>query len=68
MIDQVPHDTPIFDGRKGWQKISSLGFQVTKASECPALIQKQFRSWLVLHEATILTDFDEAEILIKPAA
>lgn len=65
---KVPHDTPIFDGRKAWQKISSLGFQVTKANECPVAIQKQFRSWLVLHEATICADFGEAEILIKPAA
>lgn len=62
---KIPHDTPIFDGRKAWQKISSLGFQVTKAQDCPMAIQKQFRSWLVLHELAIHADFGEVEILLQ---
>ena len=62
---KIPHDTPIFDGRKAWQKISSLGFRVTNASECPALIQDHFRAWAGIHAACLDIDFDQAEILIE---
>lgn len=64
----IPHDTPIFDGRKAWQKISSLGFKVAKAADCPAPIQAHFRTWLTLYRTTILADFNKAEILFSPAA
>lgn len=62
---KVPHDTPIFDGRKAWQRISSLGFQVTKARDCPSRIQEHFRSWLAIHENALHCSLDEAEILIE---
>ena len=62
---KIPHDTPIFDGRKAWQKISSLGFQVKRASECPVLIQDHFRAWAGTHAASLDIDFDHAEILIE---
>ena len=62
---KIPHDTPIFDGRKAWQKISSLGFLVRRASECPALIQDHFRAWAGTHAASLDIDFDQAEILIE---
>lgn len=61
---KIPHDTPIFDGRKAWQRITGLGFKLAKAPACPAPIQHHFRAWLTLHEATIQADFDEAEVLI----
>lgn len=61
---KIPHETSIFDGRKAWQKISSLGFQVTKASDCSAKIQNHFRSWLGVHAATLHVNVEEAEILI----
>jgi len=60
----VPHDTPIFDGRKAWQKISSLGFEVKNAADCPPGVQNQFRSWLDIHAAALKTDFNEAKILL----
>lgn len=63
---KIPHDTPIFDGRKAWQKISSLGFQVTKASNCPARVQEHFRSWLGRYQFALHADFNEAEILVDP--
>lgn len=66
--DAIPHDTPAFDGRKARQKISSLGFKVAKAADCPAPIQAHFRAWLALHRTTVLADFHEAEILFSPAA
>jgi hypothetical protein len=62
---KIPHDTPIFDGRKAWQKISSLGFQVTKAPDCPPRIQEHFRSWVTVHATTLNADFNEAEILFE---
>jgi hypothetical protein len=65
---KIPHDTPIFDGRNAWQTISRLGFQVTRAPECPAPIQQHFRSWLAHQAASLDADFDQAEILISPAA
>jgi hypothetical protein len=63
---KVPHDTPIFDGRKAWQRISSLGFEVTQARDCPLRVQGYFRSWLAIHKDTLHSSFDEAEILIEP--
>jgi hypothetical protein len=62
---RIPHDTPIFDGRKAWQKISSLDFQVTKAADCQPRIQEHFRSWLALHATTLHADFNTAELLIE---
>jgi hypothetical protein len=63
---KIPHDTPVFDGRKAWQKISSLGFQVTKASNCPARVQEYFRSWMGRYRFALHADFNEAEILVDP--
>jgi hypothetical protein len=62
---KIPHDTPIFDGRKAWQRIASLSFQVTKARDCPPRLQEHFRSWLAIHEDALHSDLDEAEILIE---
>lgn len=62
---KVPHDTLIFDGRKAWQRISSLSFQVTKARDCPPRLQEHFRSWLAIHEDALHSDLHEAEILIE---
>ena len=63
---KVPHETPIFDGRKAWQRISSLGFEVTQARDCPPRVQGHFRSWLAIHKDTLHSSYDEAEILIEP--
>lgn len=63
---KIPHDNPIFDGRKAWKNISSLGFEVKRASKCPKVIQDHFRSWLGLHAALLDVDFRQAEILVEP--
>ena len=62
---KIPHDTPIFDGRKAWQKISRLGFKVTKASDCPALIRKHFKAWAGIQATSLDIELDQTEILIE---
>ncbi len=61
---RIPHDTPIFDGRRAWHRIASLGFQVLPAMECPYIIHRHFKAWLAMHSSSIHTDFDESVILV----
>jgi hypothetical protein len=63
---KIPQDHSIFDGRIAWQKISSLGFQVKKASECTTLIQKHFHTWVGRHAELLDVNFKHAEILSEP--
>ena len=60
---RIPHDTPVFDGRKAWQRIASLGFRVMPAAECPPAIQRHFKAWLAMHADSILAGFNESTIL-----
>jgi hypothetical protein len=62
---RIPHDAPIFDGRKAWQRIASLGFRVLSAKDCQSIIQRHFKAWLAMHSSSIHADFDETAILVN---
>jgi hypothetical protein len=62
---RIPHDAPIFDGRKAWQRIASLGFRVLSAKDCQSTIQRHFKAWLTMHSSSIHANFDEAAILVN---
>ena len=61
---RIPHDTPVFDGRKAWQRIASLGFRNVPVRECAPSIQRHFKAWLEMYRDTVHTDLDEAQILV----
>jgi hypothetical protein len=62
---RIPHDTPIFDGRRAWHRIASLGFHVLFPKDCQSIIQRHFKAWLAMHSSSIHTDFDKAAILVN---